>query len=235
MRTSSPSANASSIAASRYGWSRRSMTWPKVLAAELAGENAAGYVPAATSTRLKVTGIDLFSAGDFSGDDVDNEVVFRDAARGVYKRVVLRDDKLVGAVLYGDAADGGWYFDLMATGDDVSAMRDTLIFGQAYHGGSSLDPTAAVAALPDDAEICGCNGVSKGAIVAAIHAGLTTLEEVRAKTKASASCGQCTGTGRAAARGDAGRRLQGRRRAKPVCKCTDLAHEEVRGASSRSS
>ena len=57
-----------------------------------------------------------------------------------------------------------------------------------------MDPTAAVAALPDDAEICGCNGVCKGAIVTAIQAnGLTTLDEVRAKTKASASCGQCAG------------------------------------------
>ena len=72
-------------------------------------------------------------------------------------------------------------------------MRDTLIFGQAYQGGSPLDPTAAVAALPDDAEICGCNGVCKGTIVAAIgKSGRASLEDVRAQTKASASCGQCT-------------------------------------------
>ena len=77
---------------------------------------------------------------------------------------------------------------------DVSEMRETLIFGQAYQGGSPLDPMAAVAALPDDAEICGCNGVCKGAITGAItDKGLTSLDEVRAHTKASASCGTCTG------------------------------------------
>src|SRR3546814_5015853 len=73
-------------------------------------------------------------------------------------------------------------------------MRETLIFGQSYAGGNPLDPMAAVAALPDEAEICGCNGVCKGRITGAIVAkGLTTLEEVRAHTKASSSCGSCTG------------------------------------------
>ena len=84
-------------------------------------------------------------------------------------------------------------FDLLKKETDISAMRDTLIFGQAYQGGGPLDPVAAVAALPDDAEICGCNGVCKGTIISAIAKnGLTSLEEVRAQTKASASCGQCT-------------------------------------------
>ena len=142
----------------------------KVLASELADERPAGFTPTVTSTKLKVTGIDLFSAGDFSDDDSNNEVVLRDPSRGLYKRVVLRDNKVVGAVLYGDTADGAWYFDLLKKGEDVGAIRDTLIFGQAYQGGSPLDPTAAVAALPDDAEICGCNGVCKGAIVKAIQA-----------------------------------------------------------------
>jgi nitrite reductase (NADH) large subunit len=201
----------------------------KVLAAELAGEKPNGFTPAVTSTKLKVTGIDLFSAGDFSDDDENNEVVLRDPSRGIYKRVVLRDNRIVGAVLYGDTADGGWYFDLLKKSEDVGSIRDTLIFGQAYQGGSPLDPTAAVAALPDDAEICGCNGVCKGAIVSAITAGgLTTLEDVRAKTKASASCGQCAGKVElllAATLGDAFEKSS----RKTVCKCTDLTHEEVRG------
>ncbi|MCW2316512.1 nitrite reductase (NADH) large subunit [Rhodoblastus acidophilus] len=199
----------------------------KTLAAELAGENPARFVPAATSTKLKVTGIDLFSVGDFSDDDENNEVVLRDPSRGVYKRVILRDEKVVGAVLYGDTADGAWYFDLLKKGEDVSAMRDTLIFGQAYQGGSPLDPTAAVAALPDDAEICGCNGVNKGAIVKAIQSGLTTLDEVRANTKASASCGQCAGKVELLLAATLGDTFKAAR--KHMCKCTDLTHEEVRG------
>ena len=201
----------------------------KVLASELADEKPLGFTPTVTSTKLKVTGIDLFSAGDFSDDDANNEVVLRDPSRGLYKRVVLRDNKVVGAVLYGDTADGAWYFDLLKKGEDVGSIRDSLIFGQAYQGGSPMDPTAAVAALPDDAEICGCNGVCKGAIVTAIQAnGLTTLDEVRAKTKASASCGQCAGKVElllAATLGDSYEKSS----RKTMCKCTDLTHEEVRG------
>src|SRR6185436_1623578 len=94
--------------------------------------------------------------------------VLRDAAAGIYKRVVLRNNRIIGTVLYGDTADGPWFNDLKKREADVSEMRDTLIFGQAYQGGSPLDPTAAVAALPDDAEICGCNGVCKGKILSAI-------------------------------------------------------------------
>ena len=200
----------------------------RTLAATLAGESVPGYSGSALSTKLKVTGVDLFSAGDFSESDEKDEIVLRDPARGVYKRVVLRDNRIVGAVLYGDTADGSWYFDLLKKGSDVSALRDTLIFGQAYQGGSPLDPAAAIAALPDDVEICGCNGVCKGRITAAITAnGLTTLDEVRAQTKASASCGQCTGKVEALLVATLGEAYTGSAR-KPMCKCTELTHAEVR-------
>ncbi len=199
----------------------------KVLAANLAGE-AADYAGSVTSTKLKVTGIDLFSAGDFAEGDDRDEIVLRDPARGIYKRLVLKDDRIVGAVLYGETGDGSWFFDLLKKETDVAAMRDTLIFGQAYQGGSPLDPTAAVAALPDDAEICGCNGVCKGTIVNAITSqGLTSLEEVRAVTKASASCGQCTSKVEQVLAATLGDAFAGPAR-KTMCKCTDLTHGEVR-------
>jgi nitrite reductase (NADH) large subunit len=72
------------------------------------------------STRLKVSGVDVFSAGQFAGGEGCEDIVFRDAGRGVYKRVVLQDGKVAGAVLFGDAADGAWYFDLMRRGDLAS-------------------------------------------------------------------------------------------------------------------
>jgi nitrite reductase (NADH) large subunit len=201
----------------------------RTLAATLAGEAAPGYAGSAVSTKLKVTGVDLFSAGDFSESDEKDEIVFRDPARGVYKRVVLRQNRIVGAVLYGDTADGSWYFDLLKKGSDITALRETLIFGQAYQGGSPLDPVAAVAALADDAEICGCNGVCKGAITKAIGAnGLSTLDDVRARTKASASCGQCTGKVEALLCSVLGADYEAAGR-KPMCKCIDLTHGEVRG------
>jgi nitrite reductase (NADH) large subunit len=200
----------------------------KTLAAVLAGEIVTGYAGSVLSTKLKVTGIDVFSAGDFSEGDEKDEIVLRDPARGVYKRVVLRDNRIIGAVLYGDTADGSWYFDLLKKAADVTSMRDMLIFGQAYQGGGALDPKAAIAALSDDAEICGCNGVCKGVIAKAITAkGLTTLEDVRVQTKASASCGQCTSKVEAllaATLGDA-YAAAGR---KAMCKCIDLTHDEVR-------
>ncbi|MBV5264258.1 nitrite reductase large subunit NirB [Pinisolibacter aquiterrae] len=200
----------------------------KVLAGRIAGEPVPGYVGSVTSTKLKVTGVDLFSAGDFSEGDDNDEVVLRDPARGVYKRVILRDGRIVGAVLYGDTADGSWYFDLIRKHADVSDMRETLIYGQAFQGGGVLDPLAAVAALSDDAEICGCNGVCKGTIVQAITTkGLSGLDEVRAVTKASASCGQCTSKVEAVLAVTLGDAYSAAAR-KPMCKCTELTHEEVR-------
>ncbi|NKB15694.1 MAG: NAD(P)/FAD-dependent oxidoreductase [Sphingomonadales bacterium] len=188
-----------------------------------------GYTGSVTSTKLKVSGIDLFSAGDFSGGDGTEDIVLRDATRGIYKRLVIRDDRLIGAVLYGDTGDGSWYFDLLKKGEDIAPIREALIFGQAYASGGALsDPKAAVAALSDDAEICGCNGVSKGAVVSCITGGAATLDAVRSACKASASCGSCTGLVEnllALTLGDA---FAGERIVKPMCKCTDFTHDDVR-------
>ncbi len=200
----------------------------RVAAAKLAGEDAPGFVHNDTATKLKVTGIDVFSVGDFADGDDRQEIVLRDASAGVYKRLVIKDDRIIGTVLYGDTTDGAWFNDLKKKETVIAEMRETLIFGQAYQGGSPLDPTAAVAALPDDAEICGCNGVCKGKITGAIAAkGLTSLDDVRAHTKASASCGSCTGLVEQVmklALGDSYNPAA----VQPMCKCTDLGHDDVR-------
>jgi nitrite reductase (NADH) large subunit len=88
----------------------------KILADRVTDTAESEYNPAVTGTRLKVTGIDMFSAGDFTGDDTTDDIVFRDASRGVHKHLVVRGDKLIGAVLYGDAKDSSWYFDLIREG-----------------------------------------------------------------------------------------------------------------------
>ncbi|MYZ50135.1 nitrite reductase large subunit NirB [Propylenella binzhouense] len=200
----------------------------KVAAARLAGDEAAAYAGSVTSTKLKVTGIDLFSAGDFAECEGREEIVLRDASRSVYKRLVIEADRIVGAVLYGDTADGGWFFDLMREKTAIADLRETLIFGRAYAGGAPLDPMAAVAALPDSAEICGCNGVCKGTIVSAITAkGLTGLDEVRAHTKASNSCGSCTGLVERLLSATLGGAYTPKA-VKPVCGCTELGHGELR-------
>jgi len=200
----------------------------RVAAARLGGDDGAGFLHNDTPTKLKVTGIDVYSLGDFADGEDREEIVLRDAAAGVYKRVVLKDNKIIGTVLFGEVADGAWFNDLKRKSANISEMRETLIFGQAYQGGATLDPKAAVAALPDDAEICGCNGICKGKITGAIKAkGLTTLDEVRAHTKASASCGTCTGLVEQLMElmlGDAFNRSA----VQPMCSCTDLGHDDVR-------
>ena len=199
-----------------------------VVAAQLAGDTSAEFTPSATATKLKVTGINLFSAGDFTEGKDREEIVLRDASRGIYKRLVIKDDKIAGAVFYGDTADSAWFFDLLKRGVDISEMRETLIFGPSYAGGTALDPMAAVAALPDDAEICGCNGVCKGKIVAAIaDQGLKTLDDVRAHTKASASCGSCTGLVEQLMKATLGD-VYNPAAVQPMCPCTSLGHDEVR-------
>lgn len=190
-------------------------------------EKHSGYTGSVTSTKLKVSGIDVFSAGDFSGGDGAEDIVLRDASRGVYKRVVVKDDRIVGAVLYGDTADGSWYFDLLKKQEDISQLRDLLIFGQAFaSGGGAADPKAAVAALSDDAEICGCNGVSKGQVVACIEKGACSLDAVRAGCKASASCGSCTGLVENLLALTLGDEVQAG--PKTMCKCTSFGHDDVR-------
>jgi nitrite reductase (NADH) large subunit len=194
-------------------------------------EQHSGYRGSITSTKLKVSGIDVFSAGDFAGGADAEDIVLRDASRGVYKRVVVQDNKVIGAVLYGDTADGGWYFDLMRKGEDIASFRDLLIFGQSFaSGGGQADPLKAVAALSDDAEICGCNGVSKGKVVACINGGAGTLDAVRSGCKASASCGSCTGLVEGLLAVTLGDDYAGERVARTMCKCTSFTHDEVRRA-----
>lgn len=190
-------------------------------------EKPTGYRGSVTSTKLKVSGIDVFSAGDFSGGDGCEDIVLRDASRGIYKRVIVRDDRIVGAVLYGDTADGSWYFDLLKKQEDVSGLRDLLIFGQSFaSGGGAADPKAAVAALSDDAEICGCNGVTKGQVVSCIAKGAHSLDAVRGTCKASASCGSCTGLVENLLALTLGDEVQAG--PKTMCKCTSFGHDDVR-------
>lgn len=198
----------------------------KVLAAALMGQESA-FKPVQTATKLKVTGVDLFSAGDFADGPGREDIVFRDPGRGVYKRLILEGERLLGAVMYGDTADGSWFFDLIKQGKDVTDLRDTLIFGPAFQGGASANPLAAVAALPPEAEICGCNGVCKGKIVDAITGGANTLDMVRTATKASASCGTCTGLVEQVMALTLGDGFTANANP-PMCKCTDHTHEDVR-------
>ncbi|NMM38116.1 MAG: NAD(P)/FAD-dependent oxidoreductase [Glaciimonas sp.] len=203
----------------------------KVCANHLANFGIGRYQGSVTSTKLKVTGIDLFSAGDFTGGEGTEEIILSDPIGGVYKKLVLKGDKLIGACLYGDTVDGSWYFKLLRESRAIAEIRDSLMFGESNTGDAGHEGFTKAASMPDSAEVCGCNGVCKGTIVKAIKEhGLFTLEDVRKHTKASASCGSCTGLVEQIIMSTVGADYSVSSKAKPLCDCTDHTHQEVRDA-----
>ncbi|MES2879075.1 MAG: nitrite reductase large subunit NirB [Pseudomonadota bacterium] len=203
----------------------------KVAANHLAQFGIGRYVGSLTSTKLKVTGIDLFSAGEFMGGEGTEEIVMSDPFGGVYKKLVLKDDKLIGACLYGDTVDGSWYFKLLRDGRSISDIRDKLMFGESNIGDVGHQGHNKAAAMLDTDEVCGCNGVTKGTICKAIkEKGLFTLDEVRKHTKASASCGSCTGLVEQLLMFTAGGDYSATPKTKAMCACTDHGHQAVRDA-----
>jgi nitrite reductase (NADH) large subunit len=203
----------------------------KVAANHLAEFGIARYVGSVTSTKLKVTGIDLFSAGNFTGGDNCEEILLSDPVGGVYKKIVIQDNKIAGAVMYGDTVDGAWYFQLLREGRNISDIRDHLMFGQSHVGDLGHQGQNRAAAMSDDMEVCGCNGVCKGTVVKAIkEKGLFTLEDVRKHTKASSSCGSCTGLVEQLLATVLGGDYSEAPKTKAMCGCTDHTHAEVREA-----
>ncbi|QDH69221.1 nitrite reductase large subunit NirB [Marilutibacter alkalisoli] len=203
----------------------------KVCANHLATFGIGIYKGSVASTKLKVTGIDLFSAGDFMGGEGTEEVVLSDPSDGLYKKLVLQGDKLVGACLYGDTGDGGWYFRLIKDGTPVDEFRDQLMFGENAIGDAGTGGQDRIAKMADGDEVCGCNGVCKGTIVKAVREqGLFTVDEVKKHTKAASSCGSCTGLVEQILMNCLGSSFQETPKTKAVCGCTDLSHGEVRKA-----
>ncbi|MFZ1766155.1 MAG: nitrite reductase large subunit NirB [Candidatus Nitrotoga sp.] len=204
----------------------------KVCANHLARMGIAYYQGSVTSTKLKVTGVDLFSAGNFTGGNETNQIVMHDVTGGKYKKLVLNNNTLIGAVMYGDTKDSSWYFQMIRDGKNVAEIRDQLIFGQSHLGNAGSQGQNLAATMTNAMEVCGCNGVCKGTIVKAIkEKGLFTLEDVRKHTKASASCGSCTGlVEQILASTVGGAYAPPATTVKPLCDCTAHSHEEVRKA-----
>ncbi len=201
----------------------------KVCANHLAKLGIGLYQGSITSTKLKVTGIDLFSAGDFLGNENTEELVYQDESLGVYRKLIIEKDIVKGAVMYGDTVDGTWYFDLLRDQTNITDFRKTILFGQAHLGDSGHGEQDQVARLSDTSEICGCNGVCKGDIVDAIvKQKLFTLDDVRAHTKASSSCGSCTGLVESLLALTVGGDYSVAPHLKPMCGCTKFTHDEVR-------
>lgn len=161
-----------------------------VLAKRLAGVGTDGYQGSVVSTKLKVSGVDVFSAGEYADKPGTRAVRVQDDFEGIYKKVVIRDGKVIGAVLFGDISDGSRLFAMIRNGEDVTGKEKTVLLGEG--GGKAKSGVDLVAGMSADEIVCGCNGVSKGAIVQAIQEkGCSSVNDIKACTKASASCGGC--------------------------------------------
>ncbi|SHN32225.1 nitrite reductase large subunit NirB [Cryptosporangium aurantiacum] len=161
-----------------------------VLADVLTGTNPqAAYHGTRTATKLKVAGIDLASMGFTRPERDDDEFVrFSEPKRGVYKSVVVRDGRLVGAVLLGDVGKVSFLMQAFDRGLPLPEERVALLFDL-----GTPEAAVGVAELDEDAQVCNCNGVSKGALVACVRGGVRTVNGVMAATRAGKGCGACKG------------------------------------------
>ncbi|AOV16007.1 hypothetical protein BJI67_02005 [Acidihalobacter aeolianus] len=161
----------------------------RTLARYMSGDMAAAYGGSQPSTQLKITGIDLYSQGQIMGGEGIDELVYVDARRGVYKKACIKNNRVAGCILYGDVNLSQWFKELIRSGEDISDRRDVLLVG----GSSDGEPIDVIGNLPDTAEICTCNSVTKGEIVSAIKMhNLSTVEDIRLTTRAASSCGTCS-------------------------------------------
>ena len=201
----------------------------KVLAKNLAGVKTEPYEGSTLSTRLKISGVDLFSAGDYLGDETTEDLILLDEKVGIYKKLVIYDNKIIGMVLYGDTADASWYLKLLKEHTDISDLRNKILFGKSALSGDSGHGGNDINAMGDDEEVCGCNGVCKGDIVNAIKdKDLKSLSDVKSCTKAGASCGSCLGLVEQILVNTLGDEYNAVEEG--ICGCTPLGHKEIRAA-----
>lgn len=190
----------------------------RVVANHLSGNGRKAFKNMRTSARLKVAGIDLYSAGDISTDDGDS-IEYFDRKKRVYKRVSLEGDRIKGLVMYGESSVGPELFRLLEAREDIGERRSSLLVDSCGKSGTTT--------LPDDAIICGCKGVTRKTIVEAIKSkGLFTREDIRRETGASGSCGGCAPQVDRILEETLGAGFQGVA-SHALCACTPYAREDV--------
>ncbi|NQY53342.1 MAG: NAD(P)/FAD-dependent oxidoreductase [Campylobacteraceae bacterium] len=199
----------------------------KFCAQKLAGIENSGYKGSILSTRLKISGIDLFSAGNYLGNNNCEELILLDKQMGIYKKLVIYKDKIIGIVLYGETSDASWYLKLFKEETDISDLRSKILFGKLdldnnTQTGNNID------LISDSEEICGCNGINKGVIVSAIkEKGLKTLNEVKNCTKAGASCGSCLDLVQQILQNTLGDNYQSDI-SEGICPCCEVSHKKIK-------
>ncbi|HYO79769.1 MAG TPA: nitrite reductase large subunit NirB, partial [Bryobacteraceae bacterium] len=161
----------------------------KVLASVLTGDRTARYEGSHQAAKLKVMGVDVFSAGVIEAGEDCECIRLEDPALGVYKKLILKNSRLQGVILVGDIEDSARYMEWLRNGTDLAKERKRLLFPEPV-----ADAGSRVATIPDSEVVCGCMGVTKGAIIRAVHEnGICTMSQLKAETRASTGCGSCAG------------------------------------------
>lgn len=195
----------------------------KVLAATITGNKGPTYEGTVLGTKLKIMGVDVFSAGEIN-DKVDGSEVIRyeDPSLGIYKKLTLKNNRLSGVILVGDTGDSHSYMEWLRSETDLKAMRRQLLFPEAS-GDGGLD----IAKMSDNETVCGCMGVTKGAIIHAVHEkGLNTLAQLKECTRASTGCGSCTRLCQSLLKAVAPEFQEESK--KTVCKCVPFSEDNLR-------
>lgn len=160
-----------------------------ILAKHICGVETAPYEGSVVSTKLKISGVDVFSTGEFIDSPEHTVISHKDDWKRTYKKILLRDNKMVGAVLFGDITDSS---ELQKLIKQQTEMTEELYGSLMGTGCGGHKKATSVETMPEDEIVCGCNGVTKGTIVDVItNQGLTTVDEIKACTGATRSCGGC--------------------------------------------
>ncbi|MGQ9005829.1 NADPH-nitrite reductase [Bacillus subtilis] len=196
----------------------------KVLAKHMCGIETKPYEGSVLSTQLKVSGVEVFSAGDFNESEEKKAIKVFDEQDGIYKKIVLRGNQIVGAVLFGDSSEGNRLFSMIQKEADISeTSKISILQPLNQEAGTSI-----TAAMSDDEIICGCNGVSKGAIIQAIQEkGCSSTDEIKACTGASRSCGGCKPLVEEILQHTLGSDFDASAQKEAICGCTTLSRDEV--------
>ncbi|WP_040952095.1 nitrite reductase large subunit NirB [Gorillibacterium massiliense] len=194
-----------------------------VLAKTLCGVETAPYTGSVLSTKLKISGVDVFSAGEFMDQPDLSVVKMQDDWKRTYKKVLLRDNRIVGGVLFGDVTEAPKVQQWIRAGAEMTEDIYARLMGTV-----TTDPGSAVAEMADDEIVCGCKGVTKGQIVGAIREnGLTTVDQVKKCTGASSSCGGCRPVVEQILQHVLGDAFDSSAGKTGICECTPLSRDEI--------
>ena len=195
----------------------------KVLAAAITRNSGSTFKPTLPATKLKIMGVEVFSAGAWDEATNNGEVVrFEDPTLGIYKKLVVKDNRLVGFILVGDTSESPRYLEMLRSGKDLASTRKHLLFPP-----PSADDGLQVAEMADSTTVCGCMGVTKGDILQTIQQkGVCTLDQLKDTTRASTGCGSCTDLCRSLLKAAAPEFEEDV--ARVLCACVPFSQEQLR-------